>query len=43
MTLEKLYEEESLQKMGVTRDEMIRLASRMLVLDKVGMEGWMER
>ena len=43
MTLEKLYEEENLRKMGVTRDEMVRLASKMLILDKVEMERWIER
>ena len=43
MTLEKLYEEENLRKMGVTRDEMVRLASKMLILDKVGVERWIER
>lgn len=36
MTLEKLYEEESLRKMGITREEMIRLASKALLIDKVG-------
>lgn len=43
MTLEKLYEEENLRKVGVTRDEMVRLASKMLILDKVGVERWIER
>ena len=43
MTLEKLYEEENLRKMGVTRDEMVRLASKMLILDKVRVERWIER
>ena len=36
MTLEKLYEEESLRRMGITREEMMRLASKVLLLDKVG-------
>ena len=43
MTLEKLYEEENLRKVGVTRDERVRLASKMLSLDKVEMERWIER
>ena len=43
MTLEKLYEEENLRKVSVTRDEMVRLVSKMLILDKVGVERWIER
>lgn len=35
MTLEKLYEEESLKKLGITRDEMMRLASKVLIINKV--------